>query len=60
VTLQGAVIPQVKVVITNEGTSIAKETLTNASGNYEMTHLAPGSYTVTAEAPGFQKHINQV
>jgi hypothetical protein len=49
----------VKLTVTSEGTAAAKTTLTNSFGNYEVTHLNPGPYTVTAEAPGFQRYVHQ-
>lgn len=51
----GGVVPKAKVTITNEATSVKQTTQTNESGYYVMTNLAPGSYTVTAENPGFKK-----
>ncbi|MCI0723789.1 MAG: TonB-dependent receptor, partial [Acidobacteria bacterium] len=54
-----AVIVGAKVTVTNEGTNIKKETASNALGNYEVTHLNPGLYTVAVEAAGFRRHINQ-
>jgi hypothetical protein len=55
----GAAMVGVKVSIQNEATGVAKETLTDAAGTYEVTHLNPGLYTVTAESPGFQRHVHQ-
>ncbi len=55
----GSVIVGVKVTVTNEGTGIAQSTVSDGSGNYEITHLNPGPYTVTAEFPGFQRSVNQ-
>ena len=55
----GAAIVGVKITVTNEGTSIAKQTQSDGSGNYEVTHLNPGPYSVAAEFPGFQRHLHQ-
>ncbi|MBI3698672.1 MAG: carboxypeptidase regulatory-like domain-containing protein, partial [Acidobacteria bacterium] len=55
----GGVMAGVKVTVTNEGTSIAKDALTDAAGNYEVTHLNPGLYTIGAEFSGFQRHLHQ-
>jgi hypothetical protein len=49
----GATIPGAKVTITNDGTSIATTTRTDASGNYELPELKVGTYTVKATAPSF-------
>jgi hypothetical protein len=51
----GAVVPKTKVVITNENTGEAHPVITNDSGYYTVPNLAPGSYSMTAEAPGFKR-----
>ena len=51
----GAAIPNVKVVLTNEGTSVQRDGITNSSGLYDFENVVPATYTVTAEAPSFKK-----
>jgi len=51
----GAVIQQAHVTVTNIGTTIAKETITDANGFYQIQHLPIGTYQVTVESPGFSK-----
>ena len=51
----GAVIPSASVTITDALTNTARETKTNAQGNYEMFGLKPGTYRVTITAPGMNK-----
>jgi hypothetical protein len=51
----GAVVPGAKVVATNVNTGVARDSITNDSGNYLVTALLPGMYTVTAEAAGFKQ-----
>ena len=53
----GAVIPGADVTATNQATNQATPGSTDAGGNYEFTNLPPGSYTITAEVPGFQTGI---
>jgi hypothetical protein len=53
----GAVIPQAKVTITNDGTSIASRLSTSSAGTYEAKGLNPGKYTISVEAPGFKKAV---
>lgn len=55
----GAAMVGVKVAVTNEATAAVKEALTDPSGNYEVTHLNPGPYTVAAESPGFQRYVQK-
>jgi hypothetical protein len=50
----GAAIPGAKVTATNTGTGQVKETTTSGAGNYRISLLQPGEYTVTATADGFQ------
>jgi Carboxypeptidase regulatory-like domain/TonB dependent receptor len=49
----GAAVPNAAVSITDTDRGIASETSTNASGNYEQTHLLAGHYRVKVTAPGF-------
>ena len=51
----GGVVPKAKVVVKNESTGQEFPTATNDSGYYVVTNLQPGSYGVTAEAPGFKR-----
>ena len=53
----GAVIPGVTVTITNAGTSQQRETVTNEQGFYALPNVPVGTYTVTAELPGFKKFV---
>ncbi len=50
----GAVIPQVKVTVSNQQTGSTREAITNETGNYTVTLLPVGVYTVTAEKAGFR------
>ncbi len=50
----GAVVPNVKVTITNLSTNSKHETLSNQAGVYQVLQLPIGSYEVTAVAPGFE------
>ncbi|MGH9628192.1 MAG: TonB-dependent receptor domain-containing protein [Bryobacteraceae bacterium] len=51
----GAVVPQAKVVIRNEGTGQGLEITTNDDGYYVSPPLRPGEYSVQIEATGFRK-----
>jgi len=50
----GAVVPDVDVTITNADTNVPRRTLTTASGDYSVTGLLPGHYSVTATKAGFR------
>src|SRR5262245_33830645 len=53
----GAVIPGVTVTAMNEGTNITTESVTNETGRYVFVTLAPGSYRIQAELPGFKRAV---
>ncbi len=53
----GAVIGGATVTITNMDTGIAVKTSTDSTGNYVVTPLAIGRYSVTVEAAGFKKSV---
>jgi hypothetical protein len=55
----GAVLPNVKVTITNTATNVTTTTATSSTGDYTAPSLNPGSYTVSATASGFQTSITQ-
>ena len=52
---QGAAIAGAKVTITNTGTNVASDTVTNEEGYYQVLQLPIGSYTVSVEHQGFAK-----
>jgi hypothetical protein len=51
-----AVIPNVKVTLTNTATGVAHEAETNAAGIYYFGAVAIGPYSLVAEAQGFKKY----
>nr|MCU0247636.1 carboxypeptidase-like regulatory domain-containing protein [Bryobacter sp.] len=51
----GAVIPNAKVIVTNAGTNAQITLATNDQGQYVAAALQPVTYSVSVEAPGFQK-----
>lgn len=50
----GAAIPGAKVTAINTGTGQSKDVTTSATGNYRISLLQPGAYTVMVTADGFQ------
>jgi hypothetical protein len=54
---QRAGIPGATVSVTNLATNIARTVVTDAEGNYVVTPLDPGTYSVSAVVPGFQKTV---
>lgn len=56
----GAVIPGVEITVTNTATGVSRSALTNETGNYTITQLPPGNYTVKAELAGFKAKVVNV
>ncbi|WP_044177355.1 TonB-dependent receptor [Granulicella mallensis] len=60
----GAAIPDATVVMTNGATGISTTTTSTSAGDFSVSTLDPGVYTVTVTAKGFEKlrqedvHVN--
>ena len=52
-----AVIPNVQVALTDTGTNTRRTAETNTAGYFVFSNLAPGTYRVDVEQPGFQKMV---
>ncbi len=50
----GAVIPNAKVIVTNNGTKQQRTVTTDASGNYDVSLLPVGTYSVEVDLTGFK------
>ncbi len=50
----GAAVPNAKVTVTNQGTGLAVNATTSATGAYTISELPPGSYKISIEAAGFK------
>src|SRR5690349_20768015 len=55
----GAVLANVSVHLINEATGVARDTKTNASGDYTFVEVAPGKYRVEFEQTGFKKNVQR-
>lgn len=53
----GAVVPNARVTARNEATNLQWNVTTGDRGAYFLRNLPVGRYTVTVEAPGFQKAV---
>ena len=54
----GALVPNVKITVTNEGTGAVRSTESDASGSYQILALVSGIYTIEGEATGFKRYRN--
>jgi carboxypeptidase family protein len=53
----GAIAPNVSVTVIHEGTRIERKVQTNEAGQYRVTPLNPGTYTIQVESAGFRKEV---
>ncbi len=57
----GALLPNTKVVVTNNATRAERTAETNESGNFNLPDVQPGTYTLRVEHAGFQSEtLNDV
>ena len=56
----GASVASAIVAITDDATKTKKTKLSDASGAYEFTGIAPGGYKVDVQAPGFTTFLKDV
>jgi Carboxypeptidase regulatory-like domain/TonB dependent receptor len=54
---KGAAVAGAKVTVTNQDTTIQRETTTSDQGFYRVNELPPGTYTVSVEAAGFKQEV---
>src|SRR5881628_2442463 len=55
----GAVIPGATAVATHEGTGVSREAVTDANGEFVMSALPNGPYTIKIELSGFRTLENK-
>ena len=53
--VSGAAVPNATVTILETATGLSYDTVTGGSGSFTRPALKPGTYSVTVDAPGFQK-----
>jgi hypothetical protein len=54
----GALLSRAQVTLTSEATGATHKTFTNNAGLYNIPGIAPGRYTITVDAVGFQRLIS--
>ena len=55
----GAVIPGAEVTLANPATGLTRTAVSAHQGDFQFLQVPPGSYTVTATAPGFSVNTRQ-
>ncbi len=56
---QDAVVPNVKIQLTEVSTGAKYDTVSSTEGLYSVPFLAPGLYRVTAETTGFKRYVRE-
>lgn len=51
----GAIVPNATVVAKNDATGVESSTNSTAAGEYHLSNLPPGTYSITVTATGFTK-----
>src|SRR5437764_589116 len=49
----GSVVPNAAITIVNTQTNVQRAAASDSQGRYTMAQLTPGTYKLTAKAPGF-------
>jgi len=57
VDASGAAIAGARVTIENQATNVKLTVPTNADGRFYQRYLLPGTYSVTVEQTGFERHV---
>ena len=55
----GNIIPNASVTVTSTGTGAARTVQTNSAGQYRITPLNPGSYSLQVKADGFKSQVRK-
>ena len=55
---QGGVVAGAKVTVTNVDTQVSRSTVTGADGQYQVLQLPIGTYSASAEQPGFRRVVS--
>jgi len=55
----GGILPGVNVSVTNEGTNVAVNLVTDGKGAYQARNLNSGTYSVTAKLDGFKTAVRR-
>src|ERR1700759_5655842 len=56
---KSASVPGAKITLKNEATGVSASADSDASGQFSFFNLAPGSYSVTSEATGFETSVQE-
>jgi len=55
----GAIVPGANVVATNEGTGVTREAISDSGGEFVLTALPNGTYSIKIDLQGFKTHLRK-
>src|SRR5689334_10260368 len=55
----GAAVANAKIVATETSTGVKVQTVSEATGQYNLPYLSPGSYDISATVPGFKEFVRR-
>src|ERR1039457_3659755 len=55
----GSNVPNAQIAATETNTGTKSSTVSNSGGQYTLPFLSPGTYTITAELPGFKRYSRE-
>jgi hypothetical protein len=55
----GAVVPGATVTVTDEAKGTVETAISNATGDYTVSHLVPDTYDIKVEAKGFESFVSK-
>jgi hypothetical protein len=55
----GSVVPGAKIHLQNLNTNDMRDATSSTVGSYKFDNLLPGTYEISAEAPGFEKFLQK-
>ena len=55
----GGILPGVTVTVTHQGTTLTRDTVSDARGEFALPALPPGPYTIKIELSGFKTYENK-
>jgi len=55
----GAVLPNAKVTLVNEGTAVSRDGKTNENGDYDFVEVPVGTYRLEFDLTGFKKNVRR-
>lgn len=56
----GSIVQNATIIVTNKETNAERRVQSNEDGNFVVTPLAPGNYTIVVEHQGFKRYLQEI